>query len=550
MNETNVYARWRSLAALALVSVAPASLAVASSGLACSSSGTRLDEDASADVASPVGSLYLSALTVSPLTLVPAFSPDIHDYYVRCAAGMNAVTVSMTASPGADSALLQPSASASSPKQTLPLSMQGNQAIVAAATSGPASNEYWIRCLPADFPEMQWVPHPGAGAPIPGYYLLGNEQPLAMGGAAYAIVLDSNGVPVWYYREADAGAGVFDVDDVVSGALSFMAYPVSSPSFEVHQLSPFATTYVSPSGVSVDPHELRLLPNGDFLIFSDSVENGVDLTGYTIGLPDGGVESFGPNGSILPCNILEVDPAGKVVWTWIGTDHFDAVQDSTFQQPGPASLHGTDGNPVVDPFHCNSIDLDPNGNGNLLVSARNMDSVFYIDRMSSAVLWKLGGAKYSKDGAAFIEATDPFYRQHDVRFLPGWATSCGGQGRISVFDDETEKPRPARAIVYQVNVGKADGTTSCGTAAATVPWEYPGSVHPEYMGSFRILPDGSRTIGWGFGGELAGLVLTEVDVEGDDLLDLSFTNSASYRAIKVPLNALDLGLMRSTAGFP
>jgi hypothetical protein len=70
------------------------------------------------------------------------------------------------------------------------------------------------------------------------------------------------------------------------------------------------------------------------------------------------------------------------------------------------------------------------------------------------------------------------------------------------------------------------------------------------MGSFRILPDGSRTIGWGFGGELAGLVLTEVDVQGDDLLDLSFTKSASYRAIKVPLSALDLGLMRSTAGIP
>jgi hypothetical protein len=548
MNETIVITRWRSLAAFAILPVTLGSLAMASGGLACSSSGTRLDEDAGAEAGPPVGSLYLSALGVAPLTLVPAFSPDTHDYYVRCAAGTNELTVSMTASPGADSTVVQPVSSVSSPKQTLSLSVQENQAVVAAATSGAASNEYWIRCLPHDFPEMQWVPHPQAGAPVPGYYLIGNEQPLAMGGAAYAIVLDANGVPVWYYREA--GTGVFDVDDVLGGALSFMAYPVPSPSFEIHQLSPFLTTYVAPSGVSVDPHELRLLPNGDFLVFSDEVENGIDLTGYSIGLSDGGVESFGPNGSILPCNILEVDPTGKVVWTWIGTDHFDAVQDSTFQQAGPASLHGSDGNPVVDPFHCNSIDLDPNGHGNLLVSARNMDSVFYIDRTSGAVVWKLGGAKYTKDGAAFIPATDPFYRQHDVRFLPGWSTICGGQGQVSVFDDETEKPRPARAIVYQVNVGKADGTSGCGTAAATVLWEYPGSVYPEYMGSFRILPDGSRTIGWGFGGELAGLVLTEVDVQGDDLLDLSFTKSASYRAIKVPLSALDLGLMRSTAGIP
>jgi hypothetical protein len=62
------------------------------------------------------------------------------------------------------------------------------------------------------------------------------------------------------------------------------------------------------------------------------------------------------------------------------------------------------------------------------------------------------------------------------------------------------------------------------------------------------LADGSRIIGWGLG-PTPYLVFTEVDVQGDDLLDFYFTdNNSSYRAIKVPLTALDRGVLRRTAG--
>ena len=53
--------------------------------------------DAGVDAPPDAGPPTLVALSVSgdrarrrvrvPLTLVPAFSPDVHDYYVRCAAG-------------------------------------------------------------------------------------------------------------------------------------------------------------------------------------------------------------------------------------------------------------------------------------------------------------------------------------------------------------------------------------------------------------------------------------------------------------------------------
>ncbi len=42
-------------------------------------------------------------------------------------------------------------------------------------------------------------------------------------------------------------------------------------------------------------------------------------------------------------------------------------------------------------------------------------------------------------------------------------------------------------------------------------------------------------------------VVTEVDAEGDDVLDVSFIPSTpTYRAVKVPLSQLDVNLLRST----
>jgi hypothetical protein len=79
---------------------------------------------------------------------------------------------------------------------------------------------------------------------------------------------------------------------------------------------------------------------------------------------------------------------------------------------GPGSTTA-DGGAVYDVFHCNSIDVDP-ANGDPLVSAREMDSVFYVDRPSGKVLWKMGGATASKDGATYVAVSDPFFRQHDA----------------------------------------------------------------------------------------------------------------------------------------
>src|SRR6202034_1317092 len=78
------------------------------------------DSKADVSVRPTLASLEVSALDdASPIGLAPAFSSAVFDYYVRCAAGTNQLAVSMTASPGAFSALTLPTTSPSAAQQTL-----------------------------------------------------------------------------------------------------------------------------------------------------------------------------------------------------------------------------------------------------------------------------------------------------------------------------------------------------------------------------------------------------------------------------------------------
>jgi hypothetical protein len=483
-----------------------------------------------------------------PVTLIPAFSPYVHDYYVRCPAAMNTLRVSMTPSCGAEGRLSQPQAHpASGARQTIsPLDVFENQAIVATAQKGPTAVEYWVRCLPPDFPDLQLDTHPEAGAPTPGYYLVGNFTSAGASGG-YAMVLNGDGVPVWYYHEISGG--VSDVDDLVDGGISF--FPVVGGRLQIVLLSPFDVSSVGPKVLPADLHEVRALSNGHLLLISNPNVTGVDLTGLS--LPgDAGPEPLGPGSNINDCVIVELDPASSgVVWTWSAKDHFDAAKACREPEKAPPL---SDGGVVIDTFHCNSIDVDPDS-GNLVVSARQMDSAFYIDRSTDKVIWKMGGSPDSLDNAVYIPVADPFYEQHDVRLQPGWSPCTGGQ--ISLFDDETMRPGPARAVLYDVALGAGDGDGGClgatdgGGASANVHWQYPGVSRSLAAGSFRIAPDGSRVIGWGLQPDN---VFTELDDKGSVLLELrseyadGLLPMESYRAIKVPLGTYDVSVMRNSAG--
>ena len=109
------------------------------------------------------------------------------------------------------------------------------------------------------------------------------------------MALDTNGTPVWYTR----GAAVIDVDALTPNTLSFMPdatvpFGYGTTEFAIRGLAGGAVATVAAVDSPTDDHELRLLPNGDYLLLSYPFKSGVDLTG---------LQTFGATETIADCAI-------------------------------------------------------------------------------------------------------------------------------------------------------------------------------------------------------------------------------------------------------
>ena len=108
---------------------------------------------------------------------------------------------------------------------------------------------------------------------------------------------------------------------------------------------------------------------------------------------------------------------GLVRWEWHSLDHVGA-SESEVEAP-------TDATPW-DYFHLNSIDPEPDGN--LLISARSTWAGYQLEGGTGKILWRLGGNKSSfKMGPGTKTAW-----QHDGRVLP--------DGDVTFFDDGSNPP--------------------------------------------------------------------------------------------------------------
>ncbi len=213
----------------------------------------------------------LASLAVSPLALTPAFSPSTFDYVLKCATGTNAVTINATAVPGGSVRLVAPVITQPSPSQSTAVSLPENKAaIVEAKNAEGQSARNWIRCLPHDFPPITVTLHPGAGSPTPGWYVTANIP--ASGTKSYAMILDTNGKPVWYKRPSQGSA--LNVTPLGRNTVAFMSTTAGGfttdpdSTFDVYNLETQQTTQVRTVGVPTDLHEFRALPNDNTLLLS------------------------------------------------------------------------------------------------------------------------------------------------------------------------------------------------------------------------------------------------------------------------------------------
>lgn len=209
-------------------------------------------------------------------------------------------------------------------------------------------------------------------------------------------------------------------------------------------------------------------------------------------------------GPIWDCLIQEIDvESGNSTFQWRASDH--VAVDEGFR---PIGGEGDPNGVAFDWFHINSIERDPKGN--YLISSRYTFSLFYIDKDTGKVLWRLGGKKNDFKDLSDGKATD-FKFQHHARWSNNYT-------EVTIFDNNSDnswdsKPRGVRVRLDQVAM----------TAELVVEYRNEEPIPSQSQGSFQDLPNGNVLLGYGYSG-----AYTEFANDGTVLCDTHIGPQSNY----------------------
>ncbi|OBK30169.1 hypothetical protein A5634_16815 [Mycobacterium asiaticum] len=243
--------------------------------------------------------------------------------------------------------------------------------------------------------------------------------------------------------------------------------------------------------LSSDIHEFRLTPDGHALITSYQ-EVSADLS--AVGGPK--------DGSIYNCVATVVDVAAKkTLFRWDALTHIPIADSPAKYTAGQ----------VLDPYHMNSIALDPEGN--LVISMRAISTVFNVNPRSGAINWQLGGKHSTFELGGGVE----FAFQHDAE-MPDANT-------LTLFDNHFEGSRAqpgGGSVPSSLKWIRLDFETRKATLIHAQP--HPGNLSAGAMGNLQRLPGGNTFSGWGTAGHIA-----EFGANGDMVYDATLSDG-TYRA--------------------
>lgn len=171
--------------------------------------------------------------------------------------------------------------------------------------------------------------------------------------------------------------------------------------------------------------------------------------------------------------IQEIDREGRVVWEWWPRDHLEEhFPDRDRRYP--------------DPTHLNSLfELGGNGwfddgderfrPGNILVSARNLNAVFVIDKQTGEIVWK------HSDGLDF---------QHEAQMIPEGVL---GEGLMVVFNNG----------YHNLNAYRRSEIRAIDPTDGRVVWSYSDpTFYTTVAGTQQVLPNGNVLVTSSEGGRV------------------------------------------------
>lgn len=304
----------------------------------------------------------------------------------------------------------------------------------------------------------------------------------------YALIIDNNGIPVWYREFPSA---VVDFQKQTNGNYTaFTAIDGSPPHFyEFDNWGNILREFRAGNGRETGPHELRLFDDG-YCLFGVQFQE-MNLTAA------GGLQNARIRGTVVEYH----RSAQSLLWNPF--EHFqvtDAAPDVSLTVFN------------INPWHGNAIDID--SDGNLLVSFRNSDEITKINSRTGEIIWRWGGKKNQ-----FTLVNDPlqgFSHQHGIRRLQN--------GNIILFDNgNLHSPPASRAVEYKLNEQ---------TKIAELVWEYRHEplLYGFALGFAQRLANGNTLINYG-----TAQRVIEVDQAGTKRWELAIlgTQIFAYRAFRV-----------------
>jgi hypothetical protein len=254
------------------------------------------------------------------------------------------------------------------------------------------------------------------------------------------------------------------------------------------------------NGLTADLHEFELTPRGTALITAayPVIVNGTSVNGTTQEV-------------VLDSVVQQIDVAtGLVEFQWDSLDH---VPLTASYSPLPTKPHVR--NSIYTPydyFHVNSI--EPDKDGNLLISGRNTWAVYKVNRQTAADIWALGG----KSSSFRLGPGASFAMQHDVR------VQAFGDQFLTMFDDGAGPPyvhSQSRALKLELNLKHM-------TADVVSQRDHSPPLLSSYEGNDEQLPDLDEFVGWG-----AQPYFSQYNRRGKLVFDGRFVDAnTSYRAFR------------------
>ena len=212
--------------------------------------------------------------------------------------------------------------------------------------------------------------------------------------------------------------------------------------------------------------------------------------------------------------IIEVDRDGEVVWEWHGYEHLDLNHYRILASPG---WHGGPFNTTVcDWMHVNTVQALPDNQwfdagderfrpDNVMISPRNLDTVYLIDRETKQVVWSYEGDYFGGLSG-----------QHEPHMIP---RGLPGAGNVLIFDNGAspwkDLGHAGRSYVLEVN-----------PVTKELAWVYENGeqFHATYTSSCQRLANGNTLVC-----ESAGKRVFEVTHEGEVVWEYVEGSPRSYR---------------------